>query len=84
MGVGASIDLPPEQPRQQCSIEISAERVWIDFRPALPDGPHKVTRVEVMAAAALVGIARALTGQGEAEVMRALIRFDAATKRRKK
>jgi hypothetical protein len=76
---------PPEKKvRERCTIDIDAESLWIRFDPPLPDGPHKPTRMEVMAAAALVGIARALTGQGETEVMQAVQRFDAAAKRRKK
>ncbi len=80
------IEIPEEQAVEKfrCSISISESSIWIDFRPALPQGPHKVTRTEVMAAAALVGIARTLTGRGEAEVMAAIGRFDSATKGRKK
>ena len=77
--------IPIERPEsQRCSISISDHGIDIYFHPALPDGPHKVTRAEMLAAAALMGIARTLTGRGDDEVLAALIKFDRAQKRGKR
>jgi hypothetical protein len=63
---------PPKQKDQRCNISIESDHLYISFDPALPNGPHKRTAAELMAAGALLGIARVLTGKGEEAVMAAL------------
>ncbi len=77
------IPLPaPKEPELRCSIDLSNRGIWIHWEPALPDGPHKVSPVEIMAAGALIGIGRTLTGQGAADVIEALTKFDKASRRK--
>ncbi len=62
------IEIPAEaKPKQRCDIRISESDIWIDWTPALPDG-GKPSRVELMAAGALIGIARVLSGKGAEDV----------------
>jgi hypothetical protein len=65
---------------QRCSISISARGVWIDFTPALDKEPHKPTTTDLLAAGAVMGIAAVLTGKGADDVLRALVKFERATK----
>ncbi len=65
---------------QRCSISISGHGIDIYFHPALPEGRHEVTRTELMAAGALMGIAGVLTGKGADAVMGALVKFERETK----
>ena len=44
--------------------------------PCLPEGPHKLSRVEVMAGGALLGMGKAITGKGYEEIVRAMVIFD--------
>ena len=67
---------------QRCSINISGNGIDIYFHPALPEGKHVVSRAELMAAGALMGIAGVLTGKGADEVLNALVRFERETKRK--
>jgi hypothetical protein len=64
---------------QSCSIYISGRGIDVNFTPALPEGKHDVTRTELMAAGALIGIARVLTGQGADEMLRSLVQFERQT-----
>ncbi len=73
-----------EERRQSCSIHISDREVTIYFNPPLQEGPHKVTRLETMAAGALLGIARTLTGRGEDAVLQAMTMFDKKVARTKR
>jgi hypothetical protein len=73
----------PEERGQRCSISISDHGIDLYFHPNLPSEPHKPTRTEIMAAAALVGIARALTGKGAEQVIHALAQFERETARKK-
>lgn len=76
------IRLPEERKREQhCSISISESDIWIRWDPPLPEGPHKVTRAEVMAAGALIGVARTLSGKGADEVISSLVKFDRAARK---
>ena len=83
--------------RQRCSISISDHGIDFYFTPALPDEPHRPSRVEIMAAGALflrpirkppgrsmVGMARALTGKGVEQVIHALAQFERETGRKGK
>ena len=70
--------------KQRCHITLSENGVDIDFYPALMSEPHKPSRVEIMAAAALVGIARALTGKGAEQVVHALAQFEREAGRKKR
>jgi hypothetical protein len=62
--------------RNHCHISVSDDSINLYFDQPLPDGPHKPTRMETMAAAALLGIARALTGKSEGDVVRAIASFE--------
>ena len=53
----------------RCSISISNRAIDIYFGRPLLSGPHKPTHVERMAAGALLGIARTLTGHAEADML---------------
>ena len=64
---------------EPCIITIEASgKVTVDWDPALPDGPHKSSSVEALAAGALLGIGRALTGKGHDEMVRLLATFEKA------
>jgi hypothetical protein len=64
---------------ERCIITIEASgRVTVDWDPALPDGPHKLSRVETLAAGAIVGIGKALTGKGYDQMVAVLTAFDRA------
>jgi hypothetical protein len=79
------IPLPTERkPEQRCSIDLTNESIWIHWTPPLPDVPHPVSPVEIMAAGALFGIARTLTGKGATEVAQALRNLDKAPRRKAK
>ncbi len=67
------IPLEPVE-KQRCSISISSAEVSIYWHPALPEEAHKPSRIEIMAAGALLGIARALMGKGEDEILAAIRR----------
>jgi hypothetical protein len=60
------------------SHRLSLEQCAIAWDPALPDGPHRMTRVEAVAAGAALGIANAITGKGHDEIARVLAKFDRA------
>jgi hypothetical protein len=66
--------------QNSCHISIDADSISIRFDDPLPDGPHKVTRLETMAAGALLGIARTLTGRGDEAVVAAMVMFDKKTR----
>lgn len=78
-----SVSLPKDR-RQEVTIRISDDSLWIDFRPPLVAEAHKPSRVEIMAAAALVGIARALTGKGADQVIDLMSKFERDTARGRK
>lgn len=76
------VPLPKEPKRRdRCSIDISSDGIRIWFEPDIPDGPHKPTSIEVMAAGALLGVAGVLTGLGREQVVEAMKKFDARAKR---
>ena len=80
------IDVSEPMPRsrgQECRISIDDHSLWIDFTPKLQDDPHKPTKVELMAAGALMGIAGVLTGKGADEILAALAKFERDARRRK-
>jgi hypothetical protein len=63
-----TVDISEPKPREQSlNIRIDAQRIWIEWRKPLPDGFEEPLPVERIAAAALVGIARELTGDGGVE-----------------
>jgi hypothetical protein len=69
--------IPSQEPAErelECSIHISKRGIDLYWQPELPAGEHKATRVELMVAGALMGVARALTGKGEADVLAAIRR----------
>lgn len=68
--------------RLRCYISLSDRGVSIDFEPGVPDAPHKPSIVETMAAGALLGIAKALTGKGADDVIAAMARVERENKRR--
>lgn len=74
----------PKKKQQRCYINISEDRISIDFDQTLIDEPHKPSRVEIMAAGALLGITRALTGKGAEQVIHALAQFERETARGKR
>ena len=74
----------PVEPENQCWMSISASGISVRWDRALPDGPHKVTRVELMVAAAMIGIASSLTGNGAEAVLDSLLKFDHLTRGRKR
>ena len=76
--------IPIEEKEPRCAIHISGSGVSFDFYPSLPNESHKPSRTEIMAAAALVGIARALTGKGAEQVIHALAQFERETGRSKR
>jgi hypothetical protein len=80
----AYIPIPSETAvrRNHCNISIGDDSIHLYFDQPIPDGPHKVTRMETMAAAALLGIARALTGQAEKDVVRAIAAMERGGKKR--
>jgi hypothetical protein len=80
----SEVFVPIEEKEPRCSIHISGHGVSFDFYPNLPNEPHNPSRTEIMAAAALVGIARALTGKGAEQVIHALAQFERETERRKR
>jgi hypothetical protein len=81
----AEINVPfPVDKEQHCYISLSDNRISFDFEPKLADGPHKPSRTEIMVAAALVGIARVLTGKGAEQVIHALAQFERETGRAKR
>ena len=50
----------------------------VDWDPALPEGPHKLRRVEALAAGAILGIGKTLTGKGYDELVRVIAQFNGA------
>jgi hypothetical protein len=67
------VDIPVEREREStCYLSITHTSVDLHFNPKLPEGEHKPTRVELMAAAALLGISRVLSGKGETEILNAM------------
>jgi hypothetical protein len=70
--------------KQRCHITLSETGIDIDFYPPLESEPHKPSRVEIMAAGALLGLARALTGKGAEQVIHALAQFERETGRKKR
>ena len=75
MSVVVSIPAEPN-PEQRCYISLSGRGISFDFEPALVAEAHAPSRTEIMAAAALVGIARALTGKGADAVIGAIAQFE--------
>ncbi len=69
-------EMPSLKRGNSCYIHLDERTVSIHWDQALPDGPHKPTRVETMAAGALLGIARTLTGRGEEAVIDAIAMFE--------
>jgi hypothetical protein len=67
--------------RQRCSISISDSSIDFYFSKPIDDAPHKPTHVERLASAALFGIARALAGKAEGDMLRAM---ETAAKGRKR
>lgn len=80
MSVEQRIPIPIERELPDCCrITVESGYISIHFDPPLAEGPHKMTRLETIAAGALMGIARTLTGHGEAAVIAALVQFDKKT-----
>lgn len=77
---GQQIDISEQQlvakARNECWITISETSIHVHWDKPLPDGPHRPTRIETMAAGALLGIARTLTGRGEEAVIDAMAQFE--------
>lgn len=65
----------------ECSIRISRDGISLHWYPELPEDGHKPTRVELMAAGALMGVAGVLTGKGAEDIMRALVGFEKGARR---
>jgi hypothetical protein len=80
----SDVYIPLPVDHQRCTIHINERGVDFDFYPSLPAEPHKPTRTEIMAAGALVGIARALTGKGAEQVIHALAQLERETARKKR
>lgn len=66
-----------KNPVKRCVITIDADAgLSIAWEPALPSGPHELSQVERMAAGAVLGIGKALTGKGGLEIAAALRAFE--------
>lgn len=76
--------IPLPDRKQRCSISICDSDISFYFTPELPAEAHKPSRTEIMAAGALVGIARALTGKGADAVIHALAQFERETQKGKR
>lgn len=66
----------------KCTITITNGKVTIAWEPSLPDGPHEVTKTELLAAGAVFGMSQALTARGKRATLRALQQFDDARQRK--
>jgi hypothetical protein len=64
----------PEERENECWINVSASHISFRWDQPLPEEPHKVTRVELMVAAAMIGVARSLTGKGAEAVLDSLVK----------
>jgi phosphate starvation-inducible protein PhoH len=72
-------------PVKRCIItiensEAGVKGLSIAWDPAIPDGPHQLSRVEALAAGAVLGIGKALTGKGGMEIAQALRAFEKGAK----
>jgi hypothetical protein len=77
------VKVDADRMRDSCHISISDDYISIHFdRP--PEAGRKPARMELMAAGALLGIARVLTGQAEADVVRAAAQIERREKGRSK
>ena len=50
----------------------------------MPDGPHQLSRVEALAAGAMLGMSKTITGKGRDEVLRMIVRFNEAREKARK
>ena len=62
----------------KCTITITDHAATIVWDPSLQDGPHPVSKAELLAAAAVFGMSQALTARGKRATIRVLEEFERA------